>query len=53
MGIIMNGEERREKLVEPLFPAKYDREDVEKWAEHYNELFESIKTDKIPGEDNE
>ena len=43
----------RVKLVEPLFPTKYDRDDVEKWAEHYNEFFESIKTDRIPGEDNE
>ncbi len=33
----------REKLVEPLFPTKYDRESVEKWAGHYNEFFESIK----------
>lgn len=41
----------REKLVAPLFPTKYDREDVKKWAEHYNEFFESIKTDKTPGED--
>ena len=40
----------REKLVEPLLPAEYDREAVAKWAEHYNEFFESIKTDKIPGE---
>ena len=52
-GLKMVGWFGREKLVEPLFPAKYDREDVEKWAEHYNEFFESIKTDKIPGEDNE
>ncbi len=43
----------RVKLVEPLFPTKYDRDDVEKWAEHYNEFFESIKTDRIPGDDNE
>lgn len=41
----------REKLVEPLFPTKYDRESVAKWAEHYNEFFESIKTDKMPGEE--
>lgn len=39
----------REKFVEPLLPTKYDRESVEKWAEHYNDFFESIKTDKIPG----
>ena len=40
----------REKLIEPSLPAEYDREAVAKWAEHYNEFFESIKTDKIPGE---
>ena len=30
-------------LLEPFFPNKYDREDIEKWAERYNDFFESIR----------
>lgn len=43
----------REKLIEPQFPTKYDRESVIKWSEHYDGFFESIKTEKVPGEGNE
>lgn len=30
-------------ILEPLFPNKYDREDIEKWVERYNDFFESIR----------
>ena len=30
-------------IIEPFFPSKYDRDGVAKWAERYNEFFESIK----------
>lgn len=30
-------------IIEPQFPAKYSRADVAKWAEKYDEFFESIK----------
>ena len=40
----------RVKLLEPMLPAKYDREAVERWTERYNDFFESIRTDKLPGE---
>ena len=43
----------REKLIEPQFPAKYDRESVIRWSEHYDGFFESIKTEKAPGVDEE
>lgn len=29
--------------VEPSFPSKYERTDVEKWAEKYNEFFNSVR----------
>lgn len=30
-------------MIEPFFPQKYERDSVAKWAERYNEFFESIK----------
>ena len=30
-------------IIEPFFPNKYERDDVEKWVERYNDFFESIR----------
>ncbi len=30
-------------VIERAFPAKYDRDDLQKWVKRYNEFFESIK----------
>lgn len=34
---------RKFTVIEPLLPNKYSREDAEKWAEKYNEVFETIR----------
>ena len=32
-------------LIEPFFPNKYERDDVERWVDRYNDFFESIRFD--------
>lgn len=37
-------------VLEPSFPSKYTREDIEKWHERYNKFFQSIKRSDSPAQ---